>query len=159
MPFYVVGEKILLRGERMPEEWPIFSTTGYVFMNSVNGLFVDTSSARAFEEIYQRFTGNRTPFADTVCEMKKLIMQVAMSSEINTLGHYLNTLSEKDRHTRDFTLNSLMHVIVEVIAFFPVYRTYLRGYEVTTGTAGTSSMRSQRRKGETRQRAGRSSTF
>ena len=130
MPFYVVGEKILLRGERMPEEWPIFSTTGYVFINSVNGLFVDTSSARAFDEIYQRFTGNRTPFADTVYTMKKLIMQVAMSSEINTLGHYLNTLSEKDRHTRDFTLNSLIHVIVEVIAFFPVYRTYVKGYEV-----------------------------
>lgn len=130
MPFYIVGEKILLRGERMPEEWPIFSTTGYVFLNSVNGLFVDTSSARAFDEIYQRFTGNRTPFADTVCEKKKLIMQVAMSSEINMLGHYLNTLSEKDRHTRDFTLNSLIHVIVEVIAFFPVYRTYVKGYEV-----------------------------
>ena len=129
-PFYVIGEKILLRGERMPEEWPIFSTTGYVFINSVNGLFVDTSSARAFDEAYERFTGNRVPFADTVYEKKKLIMQVAMSSEINTLGHYLNTLSEKDRHTRDFTLNSLILVIVEVIAFFPVYRTYLNGYEV-----------------------------
>ena len=130
-PFYVVGEKILLRGERMPEEWPIFSTTGYVFMNSVNGLFVDASSARAFDEVYQRFTGNRIAFADTAYEKKKLIMQVAMSSEINTLGHYLDTLSEKDRHTRDFTLNSLILVIVEVIAFFPVYRTYVNGCEVT----------------------------
>ena len=129
-PFFVVGEKILLRGERMPEEWPIFSTTGYVFLNSVNGLFVDTSHARAFDETYQRFTGNRTPFSETAYEMKKLIMQVAMSSEINTLGHYLDTLSEKDRHTRDFTLNSLIHVIVEVIAFFPVYRTYVNAAEV-----------------------------
>jgi (1->4)-alpha-D-glucan 1-alpha-D-glucosylmutase len=52
---------------------------------------------------------------------------VAMASEINTLGHYLNRLSEKNRHTRDFTLNSLTSAIIEVIAFFPVYRTYANG--------------------------------
>ncbi|MEW6375496.1 MAG: alpha-amylase family glycosyl hydrolase, partial [Thermodesulfobacteriota bacterium] len=39
MPLYIVGEKILTKSERMPEDWPIFSTTGYVFLNSVNGIF------------------------------------------------------------------------------------------------------------------------
>jgi len=34
-----------------------------------------------------------------VCENKKLIMRTAMASEIHTLGHYLDRLSEKDRHT------------------------------------------------------------
>jgi (1->4)-alpha-D-glucan 1-alpha-D-glucosylmutase len=63
-------------------------------------------------------------FPEVVYEKKKLVMQVAMSSEVNTLGHYLNDLSEKNRHTRDFTLNSLTAVITEVIACFPVYRTY-----------------------------------
>jgi len=27
-PFYIVGEKILMKGEKMPEDWPIFSTIG-----------------------------------------------------------------------------------------------------------------------------------
>ena len=52
-------------------------------------------------------------------------MQVAMSSEVNTLGHYLNRISEKNRHTQDFTLKSLTDAIAEIIAFFPVYRTYI----------------------------------
>jgi (1->4)-alpha-D-glucan 1-alpha-D-glucosylmutase len=129
-PFYVVGEKILIKGERMPEEWPIFSTTGYVFLNSVNGIFVETKNARAFDEIYGRFTRTKMNLQDVMYEKKKLIMQVAMSSEVNTLGHYLNRLSEKDRHTRDFTLNSLTDAIIEVIAFFPVYRTYINSVSV-----------------------------
>lgn len=129
-PFYVVGEKILIKGERMPEEWPIFSTTGYGFLSSVNGIFVDTKNARAFDEIYDRFTRTKTNLQDVMYEKKKLIMQVAMSSEVNTLGHYLNRLSEKERHTRDFTLNSLTDAIIEVIAFFPVYRTYINSYPV-----------------------------
>jgi (1->4)-alpha-D-glucan 1-alpha-D-glucosylmutase len=130
-PFYVVGEKILLKGERMPEEWPIFSTTGYVFLNSLNGLFVDTGNARAFDEIYARFIREKMNLQEIVYENKKLIMQVSMSSEVNTLGHYLNRISEKNRHTRDFTLNSLTHAIVEVIAYFPVYRTYTNSDSVT----------------------------
>ena len=65
-----------------------------------------------------------------IYEKKKLVMQVAMSSEVNTLGHYLNDLSEKNRHTRDFTLYSLRSAITEVIAVFPVYRTYTNTWTV-----------------------------
>jgi (1->4)-alpha-D-glucan 1-alpha-D-glucosylmutase len=129
-PFYIVGEKILLKGERMPEEWPIFSTTGYVFLNSLNGIFVETKNARAFDGLYKKFMSSNLSYQDVVYENKKLIMEVAMSSEVNTLGHYLNLISEKDRHTRDFTLNSLTHAIIEVIAYFPVYRTYINSYSV-----------------------------
>ncbi len=131
LPFYIIGEKILSKGERMPEEWPIFSTTGYVFLNTLNGIFVRTDNARSFDDIYRRFTGLTKHFQDIAYESKKLIMHVAMSSEVNTIGHYLNRLSEKDRHTRDFTLYSLTRAILEVIACFPVYRTYVTGAGVT----------------------------
>ncbi|NJD57110.1 MAG: malto-oligosyltrehalose synthase [Nitrospirae bacterium] len=124
-PFYIVGEKILLKGERIPDDWQIFSTTGYVFMNSVNGIFVETENAKAFDDIYAWFTKTRSSFTDIVYNKKKLIMEVAMSSEVNMLGHYLNEIAEVNRHTRDFTLNSLTRAIKEVIAFFPVYRTYI----------------------------------
>lgn len=124
-PFYIVGEKILSKGEKMPEDWQIFSTTGYVFMNSLNGIFVKTENAKSFDSLYAKFTGEKLLPSEIIYEKKKLIMQVSMSSEINTLGNYLNRISERDRHTRDFTLNSLSAAIVEVIAFFPVYRTYI----------------------------------
>jgi (1->4)-alpha-D-glucan 1-alpha-D-glucosylmutase len=124
-PFFIVGEKILIKGERMPEDWPIFSTTGYVFLNSVNGIFIDTGNVKAFDEIYSRFIRAKLNYPDVIYEKKKQILYVAMASEINMLAGYLNRISEKNRHTRDFTLYSLRSVIAEVIAFFPVYRTYI----------------------------------
>jgi len=124
-PFYVVGEKILIKSERMPEDWPIFSTTGYVFLNVVNGIFVRMGHEKSFDDIYWRFIKSRVDYQDLIYEKKKLIMQTSMPSEINMLGGTLNRISERDRQTRDFTLNSLTTAIIEVIANFPVYRTYI----------------------------------
>ncbi len=129
-PFYIVGEKILMRDEEMPDEWPIFSTTGYTFCNLVNGLFVDPENARAFSRLYYRFTRKTYDYKQIVHEKKKFIMQRAMPSEINTLGHYLQRIAEKNRHTRDFTLASLIDAIVEVVAQFPVYRTYINNWNI-----------------------------
>jgi (1->4)-alpha-D-glucan 1-alpha-D-glucosylmutase len=124
-PFYVLVEKILMKGEQLPREWPVSGSTGYDFLNQVNGIFVDTEKAKAFDRIYDRYLGYRSDFTDLVYEKKKLVMQVSLSGEVNMLAHRLNTISETDRLTRDFTLNSLVRAISEVIACFPVYRTYV----------------------------------
>ena len=129
-PFYAVCEKILMKGEQIPPEWPVFGSTGYDFANLVNGLLVATENARAFDRIYGRFVGVDTDFAELVYQKKKLVMQVSLSGEINMLGHRLNALSERDRLTRDFTLNSLTLAISEVVALFPVYRTYVNSASV-----------------------------
>ncbi len=123
--FYVVGEKILTKGERMPDDWAVSGTVGYVFLNPVNGIFIATQNAKALDRIYTRFIGSKIDYQDLFYEKKKLIMLTAMSSETNTLGHDLDRISEKDRHSRDFTLNSLTIAIIEAIACFPVYRTYV----------------------------------
>ena len=126
---FLVVEKILAPDEPVPSDWPIDGTTGYEFANEVNGLFVDRMNARAFDELYRRFVGDRTPFAELAYRSKKLIMEIGMASEINVLAHRLNRLSEANRHYRDFTLNSLAHAIREIIACFPVYRTYVSAGE------------------------------
>lgn len=124
-PLYLIVEKILAHEESVPPEWPVDGTTGYDFLNLVNGLFIERRNEIAFDDIYARFTGEQVSFEDLVYEKKKLMMEVSMASEINVLGHQLNLLSEKNRRTRDFTLNSLIHAIREIIACFPVYRTYI----------------------------------
>jgi (1->4)-alpha-D-glucan 1-alpha-D-glucosylmutase len=124
-PFYIIGEKILTKGEHMPEDWSIYSTIGYAFLNPLNGIFVNTENSKAFDTLYSRFTGSKSNYQDLLYEKKRLIMFALMSGEINTLGHFLNRISEKNRHTRDFTLNSLRVAIMDVIACFPIYRTYL----------------------------------
>jgi (1->4)-alpha-D-glucan 1-alpha-D-glucosylmutase len=57
--------------------------------------------------------------------VQKQVLHETMSGDINSLGHQLNRFSERNRHFRDFTLYSLISTLKEVIASFPVYRTYI----------------------------------
>ena len=124
--FYIVAEKILMPNEPLRNTWPIEGTTGYNFMNLMNGVFVDHTKAKAFQQLYRRFTGWSQEFADLVCDCKRLILQVAMSSELNVLARKLDRISEQHRWYRDFTLENLRDALREALATFPVYRSYIR---------------------------------
>ena len=124
-PLYVVAEKILSSHERIPESWAIDGTTGYEFLAAASGLFVDRRAEQSITEGYRRFTGLREDFRDVVYRTKRVITSSSMASEINMLAHRLNRISEMNRRTRDFTLNELRRAIVEFVASFPVYRTYV----------------------------------
>ena len=122
---WVVAEKILSGRERLPSRWCVHGTTGYNFLNQVNGLFVEPASARRMRRIYTKLTGLAQSFDDLLYECKRLIMDTAMASELTVLAHMLNRISESNRRSRDFTLNSLRDALVEVVACFPIYRTYV----------------------------------
>jgi (1->4)-alpha-D-glucan 1-alpha-D-glucosylmutase len=122
---YVVIEKILTGAERLPAGWPICGTTGYDFANLVNGLFVDPAAVSRFERIYRNFIGDTIDFDDLAYRCRKLIVRVALASELNVLAHQLSRIALAKRHTCDFTLNSLRDALTEVVASFPVYRTYI----------------------------------
>jgi (1->4)-alpha-D-glucan 1-alpha-D-glucosylmutase len=124
---YLVVEKILEGTERMPGSWAVDGTTGYEFLNALNGLFVDGRNARAFDALYGRFVGERVEWDDLVYRSKILILRSSMASQINMLAHRLNRISEENRRTRDFTLNALSRAIVEYVACLPIYRTYVEG--------------------------------
>ena len=53
------------------------------------------------------------------------MLRTALASETNVLARALNRISEQNRRTRDFTLSALRNALREVIAAFPVYRTYI----------------------------------
>ncbi|WP_199729022.1 malto-oligosyltrehalose synthase [Corallococcus sp. CA053C] len=125
---FVSVEKIQGGRERIPEAWAVHGTTGYRFANAVSGLFVHPAAEAHLTETYERFAGSTQDFAELVYQKKLLIMRVSMASEINVLSHELNRISEMNRRTRDFTLNSLRRALIEFIALFPVYRTYVDGW-------------------------------
>ena len=125
LPFYVVVEKILGADEPLRSNWPVYGTTGYEFLNDLNGLYIDTASRARFHDLYGRFTGQLLDFADIVYECKKLVLRASMSGEQNVLARQLERISERHRWSRDFTLNSLGRVLAEVIASFPLYRSYV----------------------------------
>ncbi len=124
-PLYVLVEKILEAGEDLPRQWPVDGTVGYDFANLVNGIFIQQRSARAFTNLYHRFIGGAIDVDALIYQSKKLILQIALSSEVTVLSHELESISSTDRHARDFTRAALTHAIRETIACFPVYRTYI----------------------------------
>jgi (1->4)-alpha-D-glucan 1-alpha-D-glucosylmutase len=128
---YLVAEKILTVKERLRKNWPIDGTTGYEFGSLVNGLFVDKSAAQTMERIYRSFIGITVEFADLVYQCKKQILKVVLASELNVLANLLSRIALASRYTCDFTLNALRSALAEVIASFPVYRTYVNGPEVS----------------------------
>jgi (1->4)-alpha-D-glucan 1-alpha-D-glucosylmutase len=126
-PLYVVAEKIAAPHEDVPEEWAIHGTTGYRFAMVVNGVLVDGSAAERFDRIWQRFSGEREPFAELVYRGKRSVARTALASELTVLATALMRIARADRRTRDYTFNALRDALAEVAACMPVYRTYILG--------------------------------
>ena len=124
-PLYIAVEKILGVDEALRQDWPVYGTSGYDFLNVLNGLFVSSENRRAFARLYREWTNDPRSFADVVYDSKRLIMQVSLSSELHMLAYQLDCLAQKQRRSRDFTFNSLRYALQEVIACFPVYRSYI----------------------------------
>ena len=122
---YVVAEKILSAGERLPGGWAVHGTTGYNFLNQLNRLFVEPANARRMRKVYTKLTGREESFDELLYETKRLIMDTSMASELTVLAHMLDRIGEGNRRSRDFTLNSLRDALSEVVASFPIYRTYV----------------------------------
>jgi len=139
-PFYVVVEKILAHDEPLRADWPVHGTTGYEFLNDLNGLYVDRGDRANFWGTYVLFVGYRRDFAEIVYECKRLVLRATMSGEQNVLARKLDRISEQHRWSRDFTLNSLGRSLAEVIACFPVYRSYVTSAGVVTDEDGRRIM-------------------
>ncbi|HET6569482.1 MAG TPA: malto-oligosyltrehalose synthase [Rhodothermales bacterium] len=118
-------EKILARGEVLPDEWPVEGTTGYEFMNDVMGVLLRQDGYTPLEKIYHRFVLAPISYERIVYNSKQLITSTALSSELFRLAYELDRISEADYHTRDFTLEALREALAETVAAFGRYRTYL----------------------------------
>ncbi len=122
---YLLVEKILGPDEKLRADWPVQGTTGYEFANHLIQLLVSAKEAPGVAAAFDKFLGFRLSYPEVTYRSKKLVMLSAMESEVSVLGNLLNRLSESNRRYRDFTRNALTTAVREVIACFPIYRTYL----------------------------------
>jgi (1->4)-alpha-D-glucan 1-alpha-D-glucosylmutase len=130
---YVVIEKILERGESLPDSFPVHGTTGYDFMAQVDGLFVDSQNEEAMSALYHAFTGEPQRYPDVVRVSKHENISTELSPDFERLASLLVDICERYRRQRDRTRRELKEAIREVAAALPVYRTY-----VHAGVAGDS---------------------
>src|SRR3984893_19469132 len=75
--------------------------------------------------LYQRLTGRGDDFDAVLYASKKRIMQVNLASEMNVLARRFHRLAISEWRSRDFTFKGMLTALEEVIAAFPVYRTYV----------------------------------
>jgi len=125
---WVVAEKILDAEEALPESWPIAGTTGYDFLNRVTGLFVDPDGEAALTDFYREFTGETRDYAGLVRDKKILVLRDMLGSDVNRLTDLLLQICERHRRHRDYSRHQLADALRELIAWFPVYRTYIQPY-------------------------------
>lgn len=123
---WVVVEKILEPGESLPSDWPVAGTTGYDFLNRVQGLFVDPEGEAPLTRLLEDLTGETADFAELVHDCKHQVVKELLGSELNRLVSLFVEICERHRRHRDYTRQELYQALLEVAACFPVYRTYVR---------------------------------
>ena len=122
---YLVVEKICIGEEPLPAFWPVAGSTGYDFMNAACGVFVDVAQEKAFERLYAGFTGRRSRAEDVAVWKKRRIIETHMYGDVENMARLVNAVSSLDRQGFDITLRSTKRSLAEVLAHFPVYRTYV----------------------------------
>jgi (1->4)-alpha-D-glucan 1-alpha-D-glucosylmutase len=98
--FYVVVEKILGGDEELPVDWKVCGTTGYDYLNWLNGVFVDPAGLAKLDSFYRRFTGVQQTMGEMQYERKKQVVELLFPGELRALGYHLGRLAAIDRVAR-----------------------------------------------------------
>ncbi len=122
---WIVAEKILETDEKLPRDWPIDGTTGYEFLNLVNGLFIDPNGEMPLTYVYEDVTGEQTDFGVLARICKRLVVTELLGSELNRLTSLFVNICESHRRHRDYTRHELREALCETAVCFPVYRSYV----------------------------------
>ena len=122
----LIVEKVLAGEERLPEVWPVAGTTGYEFLNAVNGLFVEPEGLDVLQGAYAEFTGRRRSFPDVVFDSKQQVVRDLFPAELRRLARELAAFA-----SAEVSLEELADAVAVVAAAFPVYRTYISGPDVS----------------------------
>jgi glycogen debranching enzyme GlgX/malto-oligosyltrehalose synthase len=123
---WIVVEKILQREESLRDSWPVDGTTGYDFLGRVGGLFVDPAGERPLTELWSGFTGLSADYPAMVRDAKLEVLGDVLGGDVNRLAALLVDVCERHRRHRDHTRHELHEALLEVVAGFPVYRTYVQ---------------------------------
>jgi (1->4)-alpha-D-glucan 1-alpha-D-glucosylmutase len=122
---WILVEKVLADNERLPDSWPVAGTTGYDFLNRVNGLFVDPAGQVALTDFYTDFTGIAESYPELERRQKVQAMEEILRGDVNRLEALFEEVCIRHRRFRDYTPAQRRRILMEVAASMRVYRTYV----------------------------------
>ena len=118
-------EKILGHDEPLRPDWPVNGTTGYEVLNLLHGVQIAPDARRPLMTLYRDLVSPPAGFTAEVVAAKQLLMSTSLAAELNVLAGDLNRIAKRSRLTRDYARQSLRDALANVVAHFPVYRTYV----------------------------------
>lgn len=130
-PLYVLVEKILAHHEELRRNWQTSGTTGYDHMSLLGEVLTDPDGEEPLTRIYEEFIGEARDFPAMVLHAKYRTMQDTLASELNVLANRLSRLAKSNRRTRDLSRLALRTALMDIVARFPVYRSYADNDGVT----------------------------
>lgn len=118
-------EKILEPGEKLPGTWPVDGTTGYDFLQRVGGLFILPSGEKPISDFYADFTGHAEPYGALVREKKRRVLETAFGADVRRLVESFKDICQRPALRLDYSRRELRLLFTDILASFPVYRTYV----------------------------------
>jgi (1->4)-alpha-D-glucan 1-alpha-D-glucosylmutase len=122
---WIVVEKIVEPEEQLPKSWAVAGTTGYDFLNQLNGLFVDSASEKVFTDFYAEFTGETVEYPRLVRAKKRNVLNTLLAAELNRLTGLLVVIAARRKLAKTFSRTNLQEALAEIIVYLPVYRSYI----------------------------------
>ncbi|WP_295790805.1 malto-oligosyltrehalose synthase, partial [uncultured Microbacterium sp.] len=122
---YVLGEKILEHGEALPSWWKTAGTTGYDALAEIDRVLTDPAGEAALDALDARLRVDSdlaplTGWHDLIHDTKRKIADSIQVSEIRRLVRGLPAELREE-----FEADVLQDALAEILACFPVYRSYL----------------------------------
>lgn len=120
---WVVVEKILEPGEELPARWRTAGTTGYDVLARIDRVLVEPSGALVLGALDDRLRGGARDWPELVRSSKRHVAETILHAEVRRIAREIAVELEvvPDRAWRA----PVEEVLVELLAAFPVYRSYL----------------------------------
>lgn len=122
---WLVVEKILLGDEALPPDWPVDGTTGYDFMNEVDALRHDADGEPVLAAAWQATSGRPGRFAAEDEQARREILGRSFGAALEACAGGLAG--------GELAVPAVRRVLAELLAHFPVYRTYGRDGRLSQG--------------------------
>lgn len=111
---WLVVEKILAPGERLPASWPVDGTTGYDALRETCGVFVSPGGERPFTDLAAR-SGVETDFHAVTERARRLMTDTSLVAEVDRIAALMI----------DVPADEARAAVAETMIAFDVYRSYL----------------------------------
>ena len=124
---YVLVEKILEGDEQLPTAWATAGTTGYDALADVDRVLVDPAGRDALDDLDRRLRGTELPVSwpQLIHDTKRAIADGILRSEVLRLERDLGESVTSDEAQEGAEISPVADALAELLACFPVYRSYL----------------------------------